>query len=147
MAMDWEKGWLRGFFDGEGGAYLSRYGKKQYVTYSIGAFGTSKELLDYASKCLNNLQIRHKVYHTRNRGTKSGFIYQLRIAKRPAIIRFAELINFTESRKRQVLSDILEWINRPNRRPNYGRDENGRFLKRPPGAGPRLHYARKTPVE
>ena len=130
MDREYARGWLRGFFDGEGGAYLSRYGKKRHMTYSVGGFGTSKELMDKATEYLDLLDVPYKLYHTKNRGTKSGMVYQLKIQTKIGLARFADEIGFTETRKRDKMAAILAWINRPEARNYYGRDALGRFTKR-----------------
>jgi hypothetical protein len=121
-SLEFYKGWLQGFFDGEGGAYFSRYGaRKSQVACDIRAANTDKVLIDFASKALTALGIEHKIYHARTpkpatSRNPEGVYITVKIQKRDATLKYIELVGFLSPRKIEACKVIVAWINRPDAR-------------------------------
>lgn len=125
---DFLRGWLQGFFDGEGGAYLSRYGKRQATVCKIRVSNTEKALIDFASAALDRLRIGHRVYCAKNRGTKSGKYYSVVIHRQLEVRKFIEQIGLVTPRKIERTEAMLAWINRPPEQRKQANRRLGRFV-------------------
>jgi len=106
----------RGLFDGEGGPRYYRYKKKRghHVpgephVRAIDLANSDKSLLITTQEMLMNLGIRSRIYLDVRKGERKATIdnWRLKVLDRDSMFRFAQLIGFTNSKKIEVLQQLL----------------------------------------
>lgn len=120
--VNFARGWLRGFFDGEGSAFFkthSRSGKRHTNRYlTVG--NTDIVLMHKCIEYLDLLGIEYtKFSRTKIAGRKD--FYVTNIVRKESIVKFAELVGFNAPEKQTKLEIMVHWINRD--RTYYRMDE------------------------
>lgn len=105
------KGFLKGFFDGDGLCYIKKIGKR---TYTIIEFCTGSQVIaKRLYQLLKRLGIRSKIFSRKPIGTfrsSEGFAYDVRIVNPTDKWRFIEEIGSNHSRKVKRLQIIREHL-------------------------------------
>ncbi len=98
---DYWIGYVSGFADGEG------YVGSKEITIS----NTVKQLLDHCQQGLTTLGIHSSLLGPYSNGRPYKPIYRLRIQRKADVIRFAELISFRDTQKRDKTARIVAKYN------------------------------------
>lgn len=123
FSTDFKRGWLRGFFDGEGGAYWYdnppevRTSRRRgtHHSHKVEAANTDWTLIQNATDFLTDLGIGYRLRVVQKASPKSlKPCWRLEIQKGPDIIRFAELVGFTPGSKADTLSRIVHYVSTSN---------------------------------
>lgn len=107
------RGWLSGFFDGDGSVGFYDRGDRPSTTKYLVATNTDKSIIKFAEKCLKKLDIGFNIYKCKKRKRKWKPAYMLYIARGDSIKKFGKLVGFRSKRKAKNLDELVEWINRP----------------------------------
>ena len=128
---DYIRGWLRGFYDGEGSVRFAPYRNGQgymQICWEIYAVNTDYDLIQKGVDFLTVLGIPFKInetkmpYHDRKK-----VLYKIRIGTREGGLKFHELVGFTASWKAARLEGLVGWLRRPKKVRLKKRDSLGRF--------------------
>jgi hypothetical protein len=102
--------WLRGLFDSEGNAQLLALPKAGLNSFHrrVAFYSTEISTLDLAAAHLQRLDIAHSVSRTKNSAAHKGSktVYELRLLRREAFQRFAEVVGSNIGRKQARLDAI-----------------------------------------
>jgi tRNA U55 pseudouridine synthase TruB len=107
------KGFLKGYFDGDGSCFIKKLGGRTYS--SIEFFTGSRLVAKRLYQLLKRLGIRSKVFCKRSGGTfrsRRGFIYVIRIVNPDDKNRFIVEIGANHPRKKKSLQMIREHLNK-----------------------------------
>jgi hypothetical protein len=112
---DFMRGWLVGFFDGEGTIFHRGAGRgKKSVATHISATNTDKELIKTCSTYLNHFGIYH-IISPRKRLQNPTWkpIETIMIYRGEDVLKFHKHIGFISPNKVEKLLKAIDWINRP----------------------------------
>ncbi len=126
------RGWLRGFFDGEGSVRFRDYpNRRGYVDWcrEIYAVNTDYVLIQKASTFLELLSVPFRINKTRMPYHKDSpkFLFKVRISTRVGVLAFHQEVGFTTAWKIERLQRLVVWLNRPRTPFVCSRDSQGRF--------------------
>src|SRR5258708_7588496 len=109
FSSDYKRGWLRGFFDSEGGAYWydfspeqmeeskhKKYHRGKHHSHKVEACNTEPIIIETAKTFLSDLGIKYRTRlneYNCNEGRKP--VWRIEIQKGPDIAKFAELVGFS----------------------------------------------------
>ncbi|WP_324734823.1 DNA polymerase domain-containing protein [Thermococcus sp. SY098] len=94
---------LRGFFEGDG--TINTVGRTVVANQGT----RNKKKIELISKLLNKLGIRHSIYtHTDEKNGKRYTRYIIEIPWRGELVKFATLVGFISTRKKELLKRIIE---------------------------------------
>jgi len=109
--------YLRGFVDGEGGPRFYRWRRERKGHHvpgdphvrAIAVSNSDKRLLNTVQQIMKNLSIRSRIYLDVRKGerkaTKDSWV--LKILDRKSLVKFVELIGFSDPEKMDVLQQII----------------------------------------
>lgn len=108
-------GFVRAFFDGEGGAYW--YRTKNRGDYKVRCYNTDMGLLEYIKEILklkfdinSNIAKLYDDGYTGSDGCIRKAHYQLNIGRRLDILKFHKHIGFSIKRKQDMLEEIVKYL-------------------------------------
>ncbi len=103
-------GFIRGFFDAEGGCYYANKIVKSYP--KVRCYNTDIELLEYVKHLLSNFDIysaERTLYIQGQYGNRKA-LHELEICRHNDIIKYHTHIGFSIKRKQERLEEIVKWI-------------------------------------
>lgn len=113
------RGWLSGFFDGEGHIQFLRKedGHKQSIC-RLYVGNTDVTLIAACQKALDKLKIDYRVYlYSRKPPRKT--MTTIYISRHLSLLRFAKLIGFSSASKTETMNHVIDYIK--SRGPRYSR--------------------------
>lgn len=107
------RGWLSGFFDGDGTTGQSYRKRRPSKSKFLQATNTDRSIIDYCCKCLDVLDIDYTVRkYPKDRPRKD--VYHITINRADNILKWHKLVGFRCRYKSEQLQEIANWLNRPN---------------------------------
>lgn len=112
--IEFKRGWLRGFFDGEGCAYFSRKpGTIKPCSYGVAASNTDAVLVSTCKDYLDSFGIRYSVYYREKQRKNCKPLWVVTINSTKSLKLFRSEIGFFSPKKIDALATILAWLERP----------------------------------
>jgi hypothetical protein len=108
--LEFKRGWLRGFFDGEGTCSLSTGGLKRHMTYYLSIPNTDPYLIRFCRDAITELGIESWEKTYQRDGCLPCTI--IRIGKRESILRFINEVGADSPDKQQRFTRLIEHFNR-----------------------------------